>query len=160
PLARAHELEADDAAVEVAGREATASSLVSAVLAGRWLEEAYLPRIYERADTEAAPPATAFAPLAERITEAPSFGNVRAVFESVLELETDVTDSHPSLSERLAHLEVEPERALSSATAEGRVSAAEAYLGPAVPAVVEALGRYWAGAIAPYWRQAHASALS
>ncbi|MDX6475695.1 MAG: hypothetical protein QOH95_1206 [Gaiellaceae bacterium] len=160
PVARAHEFEADDAAVEVAGSEAAASSLVSGLLAARWVEEGYWPDVYRRADDQAAPPATAFAPLADQIVEAPSYGNVRAVFKALVEEETDVTDTHPSLGERLAHLDVAPEAALDAATAPGRTSAAEAYLGPAKQSIIDAVDRYWAALIEPTWRRAHAEALT
>jgi Zn-dependent protease with chaperone function len=152
PTARAHEFEADAAAADVAGREVAASSLVSGILASRWVDEAYWPDVYRRADREASPPATAFAPLVERIAEAPSYGNVDAVFRLYLEGETELTDSHPALSERLAHLGVEPQAALTAATSPGRVSAAEVYLGEQTAALVEAVDRYWAAEIESQWR--------
>jgi hypothetical protein len=160
PVARSHEFEADDAAADVAGREVAASCLVSGILAGRWVEEAYWPSVYRRADQQASPPATAFAPLAERIAEAPAYGNVEAAFRMLMDDEPEVTDTHPTLKERLDHLGVKPETALAAATSPGRDSAADAYLGDRKSAVVEAVDRYWTALIEPQWRGAHAEALT
>jgi Zn-dependent protease with chaperone function len=160
PVARAHEFEADAAAAEVAGREVAASGLVSAILAGRWVEEVYWPSVYRRADHQASPPATAFAPLAERIAEAPAHRNVDAAFRMLMEDEPEVTDTHPTLKERLEHLGVQPETALAAATSPARDSAADAYLGDRKNAVVEAVDRHWTALIEQQWQQAHAEALT
>jgi Zn-dependent protease with chaperone function len=159
PVARAHEFEADDTAAEVAGREAAASSLVAGLLAGRWVAEAYLPGVFRRADDEPAPPTAAFTPLHTRIAEASTYGNVRAAFRQALEWETDVTDSHPSVAERLAQLGVAPEDAFAAATAAGRAPASETYLDGAEAALVAAVEARWATDVQAWWREAHRSAV-
>ena len=160
PIMRAHEFEADDAAAQVAGREAAASGLVSGPLAGRWLEEAYWPQLYRRADELPNPPPTAFESLAQRIGEAAAYGNVEASFEALVEEETDVDSSHPSLGERLAHLGVDPEAALAAAVAPGRVAAVEAYLGGHGTQLIAAVDKHWAMSIQSLWSEARGEALT
>ena len=159
PIMRAHEFEADDAAAQVAGSEPAASGMVSGLLAARWLEEAYWPQLYSRADELPNPPETAFASLAQRIGEAPSYGNVEATFKALVEEETDLDSTHPSLGERLAHLGVDPQSALAAAVAPGRVPAAESYLGDRAAQLVAAVDDRWATAIQPLWREARGEAL-
>ena len=159
PIMRAHEFEADDAAAEVAGREAAASGLVSGLLVGRWVEEAYWPAVYRRVDELANPPATAFGPLGERIAEAATYGNVAAAFKTLVEEETEVDSSHPSLGERLAHLGVSPDAALAAAVAPGRVAAAEVYLGNRAEQLIAAVDERWSHSIQPQWMEAREEAL-
>jgi Zn-dependent protease with chaperone function len=158
PIQRAHEFEADDAGAEAAGKEATASSLVAGMLAARWLHEVYWPRVYERAADEPAPPQTAFAPLAHELPSARDGEGAERWFRELLELETDVTDSHPSPAERIAHLGLDPQEVFRAATTTPERTAADAYLGAAEPAVVAAVERAWSKGIAEAWREQHAEA--
>lgn len=79
PLARAHEFEADDAAVDAAGKEATGASLVKGMLAARWAQESYWPGVFRRVLDEPAPPQTALAPMAEGNREGEPRGERRNV---------------------------------------------------------------------------------
>jgi Zn-dependent protease with chaperone function len=158
PLARAHEFEADDAAVDAAGREATGACLVRGMLAARWASESYWPAVFRRTIDEPAPPATAFAPLSEGIAKASLAGNVDAWYRQMLEIETDVYDSHPSIAERLAHLELDPERALSLAQVDGRPSAATAYLADAEAEIVAAVDGAWRDDVMELWHEQHSEA--
>jgi len=160
PLARAHEFEADDAAVDAAGKEATGSSLVKGMLAARWASESYWPRIFRRALDEPAPPQTAFAPMADGIAKASHAENVQAWYRQVLEMETDVYDSHPSISERLAHLELDPQQAFQLAQANGEPTAAAAYLGEAEPEIVAAVDHAWREDVTAQWQEHHSEAQS
>jgi len=160
PLARQQELEADEASVHAASREAAASSLVAVSLAARWLDEDYWPRVFRGAVEEPAPPRSAFAPLTRELGEAKRFGNVEAWYRDLLEVETDVGDSHPSVAERLRNLGVDPQDALRAATTDGAPVAAQALLGEAGPRLVEAVGRAWTADVEPGWRAHYAEAQS
>jgi Peptidase family M48 len=159
PIMRAHEFEADDAAAEVAGREAAASGLVSGLLVARWVEDAYWPTVYRQVDELANRPATAFEPLGERVAEAATYGNVALAFTMLVEEKTAVDSSHPSLGERLEHLGVDPDAALAAAVAPGRIPAVEAYLGGRAAQLVAAVDARWAESIQPLWLEARDEAL-
>jgi Zn-dependent protease with chaperone function len=158
PLARAHEFEADDAAVDAAGKEATGASLVKGMLAARWAHESYWPGVFRRALDEPAPPQTAFAPMAEGIANASHAENVQTWYRQVLEMETDVYDSHPSISERLAHLELDPQQALRLAQVDGGPTAASAYLAESESEVVAAVDHAWHEDVREQWHEQHSEA--
>ncbi len=158
PALRAHEFEADDAAATVAGRPAAATALVSGTVAARWSYESYWPTIYDRAIDEPAPPSAAFAPMAQQIPQAKQSPDLEHWYRDLLEIETDVTDSHPSLAERLAHLEVDPREVFALATQDGSPSAAACYLGDAQGQLVAELDRAWRDAVASEWSAQHADA--
>jgi Peptidase family M48 len=158
PLARAHEFEADDAAVDAAGKEATGASLVKGVLAARWADESYWPGVFRRALDEPAPPATAFVPLADGIAKASRAKDAQTWYRQLLEIETDPYDSHPSIAERLAHLELDPQHALQLAQANGRPTAASAYLGDAEPEIVAAVDHAWRDDVMTHWHEQHSDA--
>ena len=96
PLARAHEFEADDAAAEAAGKEATGASLVKGTFAARWAHETYWPGVFKRALDQPAPPETAFAPMAAEIADMQGGTNIDSWYRQLLEVETDPSDSHPT----------------------------------------------------------------
>jgi len=158
PVARTHEFEADATAAEVAGREVTAVALVKGVLAARWADESYWPKLYERANDEAAPPQAAFAPMAEGIGRAAHAEHAALWYRQLLEEETSPYDSHPSLSERIGRLGLEPEQVLRLAQSDGGPSAASAFLGTAEPDVVAAVDRAWREGITAGWSARHSEA--
>jgi Zn-dependent protease with chaperone function len=155
PLARAHEFEADDAAAEVAGKEPAASSLVKGMLAAQWVQESYWPKIYRRAVDEPAPPQAAFAPMLADLEHAPQSDDAERHYRQMLEVETDVFDTHPSLAERLEHLGLAPDEVLRLAQQDGGSSAASTYLGDGGVEIVAAVDRAWCDEVAPHWREQH-----
>ena len=157
PIARVHELEADDAAAQVAGREAAAASLAAGLLTSRWVNAAYWPGVFRAAERSQSPPA-ALVPLVQRIGEARSHGDVEGAFRRLLEETTEVTSSHPSLSERLQHLGVEPEAALAAATAPER-SSALGLLGTSAERLASAVDAFWRARVAGDWEEAHRRAV-
>lgn len=159
PVARAHEFEADDAAAAVTSREAAASSLVAGTLVARWLSESYWPGIYRRAVHEPAPPSVAFAPLASEIVQAKRGQDVEPWYRALLGVETDVTDSHPSIAERIAHLGVAPDEALRLAREDGGESAVAAYLGAAATSLAGRIDNAWRAEIASEWGAEHERAM-
>jgi Zn-dependent protease with chaperone function len=158
PLARQHELEADEASAHAASKDAAASSLVAVNLAARWLDEDYWPRVFRGAVEEPAPPRSAFAPLARELGAAKRFGNVEAWYRDLLEVVADPADSHPSVAERLRYLGVDPQEALRAAKTDAAPVAAQALLGEAEPQLVEAVDRAWSADVEPGWRAHHAEA--
>src|SRR5262249_11166499 len=155
PIARTHEFEADAAAADVSGREVIAVALVKGVLAARWADESYWPKIYERADDEAAPPQTAFAPMAEGSRRAAHSHHAALWYRQLREEETSASDSHPWLSERIAHLGLDPEQVLGLAQPNGGPPAASAFLGAAEPEIVAAVDRAWREGVTAGWSARH-----
>jgi Zn-dependent protease with chaperone function len=158
PLARAHEFEADDAAAAAAGHEPAGVSLVKGMLAARWAHESYWPGIYKRAIDEPAPPETAFAPMVEGIATASRGEDVKTWYRQLLEMETDPYDTHPSIAERLEHLGLDAQEVLPLAQANGRPTAASAYLGAAEPEVVAAVDSAWRDDVMKQWHERHSEA--
>ena len=128
------------------------------MLAARWASESYWPGVFRRALDEPAPPATALAPMADGIAKASHGENVDTWYRQVLEVETDVYDSHPSIAERLAHLGLDPQEALRLAQKDGQPSAAAAYLGEAEPEIVAAVDHAWREDVMPQWQEHHSEA--
>ena len=158
PAMRAHELEADDAAAAVSGRAVTAAALVSGTMAVRWAGESYWWSVWARVVDEPEPPRAAYAPMARQIGESKQGPALDIWYRDLLALATDATDSHPSMADRLAHLEIEPAEALELATQEGRPSAAAVYLGDAETRLVAALDSEWRRDVTATWRGRHIEA--
>jgi Zn-dependent protease with chaperone function len=157
PAARAHELEAD-AAAAAAGGDAAGSSLVTGALGGAWLGDTYWPALFERMLAEPRPPA-AFDPMVHAIWQArtgPS--DLADWYQRLLTAETDPTDPHPSLAERLNRLGFDPMQALVLAQERDGPSALERYL-PAVHArLVADLDRNWQTSVEEEWAEQHRNA--
>lgn len=158
PVARAHEFEADDAAAAAAGPETAGVCLVKGMLAARWAHESYWPQVFRRALDEPAPPETAFAPMAEEIGNAPQGKNVETWYRRLLEEETDPYGTHPSISERLAHLGLDPKVVLRLAQAHGRPTAASTYLGEAQAEIIAAVDRAWRDDVTKGWSEQYSEA--
>jgi len=155
PLMRQHEFEADRAAVAVAGPHAAASALATLPVAGDYLERAYWPRLYERADSEEQPPRAAFAPLRSALAEPRTEDEVRACLTAELERPSETSDTHPCLSERVKAIGVDRDELLASVLSRGApsTSAAESFLGETEGAILEELDRSWRESVGEAWRQ-------
>ncbi|MCI0673933.1 MAG: M48 family metalloprotease, partial [Myxococcaceae bacterium] len=151
-LARSNEYEADRASADVVGRGTAADALVAVWVRGALLDERFWPSVRARAAKEAEP-ARPFAEMPAALQ-----GGLEPVLAmrwltSSLERQTDTTDTHPSLRDRLAALG-EPAR-LPGPLAQ---SAAEALLGPALPTLIASLDGEWKDAVVMRWREEHAAA--
>jgi Zn-dependent protease with chaperone function len=157
PAARAHEVEAD-AAAAAAGGDAAGSSLVTGALGSRWLDDTYWPALFERMLDEPKPPA-AFDPMAHEIWRArkgPS--DLADWYQRLLTAESDPTDPHPSLAERLARLGSDPLRALALAQERDGPSALVRYFPAVRERLVAELNRTWQKSVAAEWADQHREA--
>ncbi|HEX9944129.1 MAG TPA: M48 family metalloprotease [Thermoanaerobaculia bacterium] len=145
-LARAREYEADRLAAQAEGAEATAQALVGVAMAGDFLARDFWPSFFQRIVSQPQP-GNGLQELAGTVQSGAWRGTAEERLERVLSQETDVQDSHPCLRDRLAALGQEP--SLPEPIAE---SAAERYLGPALPALSERLENEWNAEIAPAWQ--------
>ena len=148
-LARAQEYEADRAAARVAGADAAASSLVVATLKAALLEERFWPELYKTVEQQPDPP-----PLLstmERVLARPVDPEAgREWIGAALKQHTGTVDTHPSLADRLQAL-----GRPADLPPPADVTAAEALLGDARPALTAALDRAWAARNGEQWRGQH-----
>jgi Zn-dependent protease with chaperone function len=158
PLIRAHEFEADEAAARAAGARPAATALVTAAVADRFLAHEYWPRIFDRVADHHEPPRTAFAPMRDELVTAKAHEDAQAWVEDELARPADVTDTHPSLEDRIRHLGFAPEDVVAAARSDGpgsRRTAAQAYLGDRETDLAEALDRDWHESVRPHWEARH-----
>jgi Zn-dependent protease with chaperone function len=156
PLRRAHEFEADEAAAAAAGPQAVMTALLSGTLGAHYLNEQYWPGIYRRADDEQEPPRSAFAPMARELATARTGSDVQQILEQELAREPDIEDTHPSLAERIRHLELDPTEIIRLAATNGDgQAAADAFLREGGAPLAEVFDRRWREAIAEEWRHRH-----
>jgi Zn-dependent protease with chaperone function len=148
PLARANEFEADEAAARLTSPRTASQALTTVSVVAAFLRERYWPGILKAA-TNAAPQA-AFAPFsklgaaaAEGITDADRENWVAAALNEV----TSVSDTHPSLQDRLKALGGTPEVALPDPG-----QAAELLLRPALPRLLTGFDQQWREQLAR-WRE-------
>jgi Zn-dependent protease with chaperone function len=153
-LARADEYEADRCAAKLAGKEATAMALVATSVKAFFLEESFWTRIYQKVNTHPDPPQKLFTRMANefKITIQPE--RERQWLQLALNFRTNLADTHPCLSDRLQALGIAPEESFSLLVPLEQ-SAADFFLGDALPYLTEQLEQEWQSAVAFRWREQH-----
>lgn len=106
-LARRQEYEADRAAADLTSPAAIGSALVRLEVLGRWLNERFWPDTLAMAREVKSPPAR-HALLPERLAAGVNPTDAQRWLSQSLAFRADPDDTHPSLTERLAALGVEP----------------------------------------------------
>lgn len=106
-LARRQEYEADRAAADLTSPAAIGSALVRLEVLGRWLNERFWPDTLAMAREVKSPPAR-HALLPERLAAGVKPTDAQRWLSQSLAFRADPHDTHPSLTERLAALGVEP----------------------------------------------------
>jgi Zn-dependent protease with chaperone function len=158
PVLRAHEFEADDAAAQVAGKDAAAISLVKGVLAGMWLDQSYWPAFFRRAHSERRAPEAVLRPLLDAVATTFQHDEVEARYRQLVDQEPDPYSTHPTVAERLSHLGVEPEVALSRARMSTGEAARAVYLREAEQEVLAEVERDLRPDVVRDWREVHEQA--
>jgi Zn-dependent protease with chaperone function len=146
-LARANEYEADRASARVAGRTAAASALVAVHAKAAYLESQYWDKVWAGAAERAEPPAAAYSELLARCKVVPNDLG-KAYAKVALDAQSDLTDTHPSLAERLKALDASPRARFAI-----EQSAADALLGATVGRLASEQDQAWQERIAPAWRE-------
>lgn len=135
PLERRGERDADEAAMRVVGAAIAAEALVVSELRVRHVEENVWRRIVDRIETEPLPPRDLYtAVLRDAVREGVPASDAARWLRQALAQPPRADDPHPSLSERLQALGIEPTEQgladiLDAATRPVERSAAEALLG-------------------------------
>lgn len=107
-LARSQEYEADRAAAAATSPGAVAASLTKTELIHRFLGEVFWKRLFDQVSRSPEPPYLPYANMARAIQIAEKEWARKDWLQDSLRNVSDDDDTHPSLSERLAALEVEP----------------------------------------------------
>jgi Peptidase family M48 len=155
-MSRAHEFAADRAAVEWAGADATASALWKIDVGARRLDERFWPEVWREANTALEPPEGITGRMREFLAVPASAADVNNWSRQVASCVTDNSDTHPSLSDRLASYG----GSLAACEAIGcpvpaSPSAAEQLFGMRLDGIRSAVDRSWREEVADHWRARH-----
>lgn len=143
-LARANEYEADAAAARVAGAGPAGEALARVNLGALRLHEDFWPAIDRDTSRQPRPPHRLYVDMARALRSQADDDAQR--LQEVLARTPGLDDTHPVLAQRLAALGVAP-----ALPAPPRESAAEALLGPLLPALEARFSDEWADWAAPRW---------
>lgn len=150
-LARANEYQADRSGADLVGARVMADALKRSNLAGPQ-HQAFLGEVFAQVAEQPHPPAD----LALRWSQLAAGSDARAQrwLSDALDHVGDVADTHPTLRQRLAAL-AQLDAAAEAPPPRQGPSAAEAWLGTALPALREQFQRQWHAAVADGWQQRH-----
>lgn len=153
PFVRAHEYEADAAAIELTSARSAAQALTAVSIVGSYLRRKYWPKIHSAAREL---PQPAFAPYSEfmatAIQDVPA-EELRSWLETALATKTSRDDTHPSLADRLMAMGAEAEFAPPSAG-----NSADRLLGAECARLESVLDAQWRERVAESWRRVHENA--
>jgi Zn-dependent protease with chaperone function len=145
-LARKHEYEADAASADVAGASAAGRALIKTSIGGQYLEEEFWPQISRMNDHRDEPPRELFVVMNEQLVDCSTDDEADVWLETALKRNPGLSDTHPSLSQRLDALGVEPD--LPEPT---DVSAADELLGDEQEALAREFSEEWYHQTGPSW---------
>ncbi len=150
-LARANEYQADRSGADLVGAAVMADALKRSNLAGPQ-HQAFLGEVFAQVAEQPRPPAD----LALRWSQLAAGADARAPrwLGDALDHVADVADTHPTLRQRLDAL-AQLDAATQAPPPRQGPSAAEAWLGAALPALREQFQRRWHDAVADGWQQRH-----
>lgn len=150
-LARVNEYQADAEASELTSVDDTASALVHTHVTARLAESDFWRRIQRRLHSEPAIPKDAYDRLNTYLKD-PQLDPGRAMAElhKAMTRQTDHTDTHPALADRLAAL-----RASAQLPGAIEVNAAEFWLGPTLQQLIDELNKHWESKNSAAWREEH-----
>jgi hypothetical protein len=147
-LARNHEYVADRAAANATSPEAIGAALTKLELAGRFLSEVFWQRLYDQVEKQPDPPYMPHAVMARAFKAGESqWARPDWLRQSLARYAAD-GDTHPSLAERLAALELEPWVPVHDAD-----RSALSLFFPATPQLVKFFDDEWHQETAPKWRK-------
>jgi hypothetical protein len=149
-LARSQEYEADRAAANATSAHAVGTSLMKSALIGRFLGEVFWKRLFDQVGRSPEPPYMPYAAMPRAIKIAEKEWARKDWLQERLRDVSDDADTHPSLSERLSALGVEP--TLPSHNPE---RSALRLFEPVAQGLVRHFDEQWRSRNAPEWRARH-----
>jgi Zn-dependent protease with chaperone function len=156
-LARADEYEADRCSCELTSARTMAAALINMEVRAQFLDQLFWQPLYQQANYQAEPPAHCFTQLAQTLQSPPAPKRLKTWLAQSLNQDTDYTDTHPCLRDRLAACGYSPNYAtafLKSLT----LSSADRYLGSALPTLCEQLSQTWQTNINFAWHERYSVA--
>lgn len=150
-LARADEYEADQCALELAGPTATASALIYTNLKAK-AEATFWQNLYQQVAQMSEPPSQPFTHLAHILQTPLEPRQQQQWLEQILAVQTDSSDTHPCLSDRLTALNISLEDIPCFLTPLTQTAAVE-LLGDALPALIEQFNQNWQTSITFQWKE-------
>ena len=161
-LARAQERQADEFAVDLAGREVAAVSLVRLMAKERGLMENFWPNFFRQAKEQPKTPPDPFVQMLGGLDQPIGPTNTQKWFFEALRIPTGYEDTHPALADRLAAMGFAKEGPevtdlvdeLLKAEREEQ-SAASYYLQELPEDFLPKLNRLWRERIAHSWKESH-----
>jgi len=153
-LARQNEYIADQASVEIAGRQHAANALMRIDIAARFENQKFWPSINRRVASEAEPCLNR-STLWEQSLAGVDVDLRTRLLEEAGKLETDHLDTHPALADRLAAIGVAMDSVVASKLEVPLRSAASAWLGGNLESIKQEFDRDWQENVAKNWRSRH-----
>lgn len=155
-LSRVQEYEADAVAAEYAGAENIARSLMRISVYDRHLDESFWDRVSSRATHEPKPPQDIFTELPALLRAGPPDESAGKWMRQAFLINTNNSDTHPCLRERLAALgQLPPEDHRAALPVLDGPTAAEAFLGEHLVLLQDMLSRDWAEKARLSWMERH-----
>jgi Zn-dependent protease with chaperone function len=148
PLARANEYEADAASARLTSPRTAAEALTCSGVVGGFLFGQYWPQVHKQASDLPTPSFNPYHGIATRIASDLDESSARAWLNKAMAQQTDLADTHPSLTDRLRAIGETPRLALP-----GTGESADRLLGDKLGAITERFGRQWQERITPSWEQ-------
>ncbi len=148
-LAREDEYEADAVSARVAGEAARVSALIRLEHASQWLTRRFLPKLQARMRAQPQPPAQYNALFAAALRELPPIDIARLMASA--ERDNDLTDTHPTLPQRVSAVGGPPVLRLQDVPA-------ATLLGEALARIERTLDEVWREQTRKPWAAAYAEA--
>lgn len=160
-LARAQEYEADRFAARLGGAEALGRALARLEVASGWIEQGFWGGVRRRLAQADEPPLGVIGEFAAAVRGAIPPDQSARWLKQALARRTDVTDTHPSLSERLRAMGIGADVATVATVAPPRAgsSAAERYFGESGERLATLLDAQWRMAVRNAWAVGHEEAV-
>ncbi|MEH1864807.1 MAG: M48 family metalloprotease [Nostoc sp.] len=153
-LARMDEYEADRCAVELAGEQNAAETLINVEVKARFIERYFWSSIYKQVETEIEPPKMTYMAMQQALSQRLHQEITSSYLMEALTKKTNNSDTHPCLTDRLKALGYifNPQQELAI-FAPIEISAAQKLLGNRLEKILAHFSQAWREEIATPWRQ-------
>lgn len=149
-LARRQEYEADQYAAQLVGAETAAIALVTFAVYQRAFDELYWPKLFTEVERIPQPPSDPYTSLQPGLRTLVTEDTARKYLDDAYAVKATPHDTHPSLLDRIAALDVPPPQSIPAA--EG--SATE-LLGSSADAILGDFDKKWRDGVAAEWHKRH-----
>ncbi|MEM7357646.1 MAG: M48 family metallopeptidase [Pseudomonadota bacterium] len=147
PLARNNEYEADAMAAELTNAQAIGDALINVHVVAPYLEEHYWQNYFKKADNNAKPEILPWAGL-HAFLQTNTDPKLQGRLDEAMKIETNVSDTHPALKDRLAALKIPAQLPSVSDN-----NAARTWLGDQYQAVIGEFDEHWFADNEQPWRE-------